>query len=445
MNLIQFYKKNKEILEDIVKFSENREIGYLLKNGSFGPRPSAIQNETDVLKYLEKGAISLHASVERWININLLKEKTSKKDLDENRLGWDLIIDIDSDNVDISKVAAKAIIETLREYNIEKIYVKYSGGKGFHIAIPWEIFPKTVEIERKGEFIEEETRKLFPDIARDIALYISNKIENKLEKELKLKYNLNFNNPFELIEIDTIAISSRHLIRCIYSINEKTGMLSIPIDYKKIEKFDPSIAKIENFIYEGIPFLTEDIEEKESNGLKRLIYDAISWKIANSLSEKINKYYYYLSIKKERETEEEVKSDIKNAKINLKEITEEYFPPCIKNILNGISDGRKRGVFILINFLYNIGWSWEKIEEKIKQWNESLEEPLRERYIEYQLEWHKKIYKQEKKYLTPNCNNEQYYKDMGVCTPDEICKLIKNPLSYPYKKYLHSKSEDRNQ
>jgi len=31
-------------------------------------------------------------------------------------------------------------------------------------------------------------------------------------------------------------------------------------------------------------------------------------------------------------------------------IPEKYFPPTIKNILEGLEDGRKRGLFILINF-----------------------------------------------------------------------------------------------
>lgn len=441
MNIKDFYIKNREVLEDMVRLSQNREIGYMLKNGSFGPRPVIVQNETDIIKYIEKGALSFHFSVERWINVDLLKEKNSKKELDENRIGWDFIIDIDSENIDISKVVARNIIELIEEYGIEKYYIKYSGGKGFHIAIPWEIFPKEIEIERKDEFINEETRKLFPDLARDLALYISNKIEDKLLKELNYKFNLNLNSPYEIVEIDTVAIAPRHLIRMLYSINEKTGRLSIPLEEKDIEKFDPSFADIQNFIYQDIPYLNEEIEEKESKGVRKIIYDTIAWKLTYQYTEK---YYYYLNKIKNKEIEREVREDIKKAKKELKEITEEYFPPCIKNILNGIEDGRKRAVFILINFLYNIGWSWEKIEETIRRWNDKLPEPLRERYIEYQIEWHKRIYKQEKKYLTPNCNNEQYYKDIGVCQPDEICKLIKNPLSYPYKKILHEKEDTTN-
>ena len=79
----------------------------------------------------------------------------------------------------------------------------------------------------------------------------------------------------------------------------------------------------------------------------------------------------------------------------------------------------------------------------IWDWNDKNPDPLRERYIEYQLQWHKERYNKGLKYLPPNCSNDTYYKDMGVCNPDEICKLIKNPISYPLKKLKIEKSKNR--
>jgi len=148
-NLIKFYQNNKEILEDMVKISQNREVGYLLSNNSFGHRPSKIETEDDIINYIKKGAISFHISIERWIDLNILSEKVSKKDLNEYRLGWDFIIDIDTKSLDLSKVTARIIFDYLKEKNINPIYIKYSGGKGFHIAIPWEIFPETINIYKK--------------------------------------------------------------------------------------------------------------------------------------------------------------------------------------------------------------------------------------------------------------------------------------------------------
>jgi len=123
-----------------------------------------------------------------------------------------------------------------------------------------------------------------------LALYISKEIEEKLKKIILLKFseeelkNYGVNdierfNPYDIIEIDTILISSRHLIRCLYSINEKTGNLSIPIKENYIEKLNPEDSNINNYSYEGIPYLTEDLERKESKELKDLIKDSLLWKI----------------------------------------------------------------------------------------------------------------------------------------------------------------------
>ncbi|MGC9079308.1 MAG: hypothetical protein ACP5G1_01070 [Nanopusillaceae archaeon] len=454
-SLLKFYKENKEIVEDIIKISQNREIGYMLSNNSFGSRPYKIETEEDFFNIFRKGGVSYHISIERWLDLNILKEKASKKEIENYRIGWDFIIDIDTKDLELSKITAKIIVNYLKEKSIKPIYIKYSGGKGFHIAIPWEIFPETVNIYKKEDIIEEETRKLFPDLARVLALYISSQIKDTLKKIILYKFSeeqlnefgvkdiSNF-DPYDIIEIDTILISTRHLIRGLYSINEKTGSLSIPIKENFIEKIDKEYSKIGNYSYEGIPFLTEDLERKESEDLKKLINSALLWKTNNDLeiteiAKKAEKY-------KNEENEKEIRKDIEEIKVKRINIDESLFPPCIKTILSGeVEDGRKRSVFILINFLANIGWDWDKIEKYIKEWNDKLSEPLRERYIEYQIEWHKKLYKNNKRYLTPNCDNEIYYKEIGVCKPDEICKLIKNPLSYPIKKFKSLKSSQDSQ
>ena len=110
-------------------------------------------------------------------------------------------------------------------------------------------------------------------------------------------------------------------------------------------------------------------------------------------------------------------------------IPKQFFPPCIKNILKGLEDGRKRSVFILINFLRSLGWDFDSIEKELYEWNKRNKEPLRENYIASQLKWHKK----NPIYLPPNCDNRNYYLDIGVCQPDPLCKGIKNPVTYSFK------------
>jgi len=93
-----------------------------------------------------------------------------------------------------------------------------------------------------------------------------------------------------------------------------------------------------------------------------------------------------------------------------------------------LAEGRKRSVFILINFLSSMKWSYEEIERLILEWNRKNKPPLPESYIRGQLRY----FKQKGKALPPpNCLNEAYYLSFGVCKPDSTCRQIKNPASYP--------------
>ena len=117
-------------------------------------------------------------------------------------------------------------------------------------------------------------------------------------------------------------------------------------------------------------------------------------------------------------------------------IGEQYFPACIKKILQGMPDGKKRALFVLTNFLTCVGWGYDQIEELLSKWNERNKEPLREVYILTHLKYHKA---RKRKILPPNCDNDMYYKDLGVYT--EECEKMTNPVSYCKRrvKYLKKK------
>ena len=129
--------------------------------------------------------------------------------------------------------------------------------------------------------------------------------------------------------------------------------------------------------------------------------------------------------------EEFKKSEIKEVEIPENAIPEKFFPPCIQNVLKGLEDGKKRSLFILTNFLTSVGWDYNKIEEKLKQWNKVNNEPLREVVLVGQLRYHKQ---KKKKILPPNCQNGMYYKDFNICKPDQLCSKIKNPVQYAKRK-----------
>jgi DNA primase large subunit len=108
-------------------------------------------------------------------------------------------------------------------------------------------------------------------------------------------------------------------------------------------------------------------------------------------------------------------------------VREEYYPPCIKLLLEGIKeDGRKRALFALMNFFKSLNYSPDIIRQKINEWNEKNSEPLREGYVISQLN----SMLRSSVFLPPNCANEGYYKALIVCKPNNLCQRIKNPLNY---------------
>src|SRR5690606_35832989 len=98
-----------------------------------------------------------------------------------------------------------------------------------------------------------------------------------------------------------------------------------------------------------------------------------------------------------------------------------------KKILEGVGDGRKRALFVLINFFRSISMDKSEMEKRIYEWNQKNEVPLKEGYIKSQLDW---AYRN-KLVLPPNYNKD-YYKGIGVIPTEEEMKM-KNPVNFTKK------------
>jgi len=428
-NLIKYYAR-KDIQKEIVNSSKNREVAVKFGDKGYGKRPDILQFENDVYEFVRKGATSFHISEERWTDPLRVQTGMSLKQLNELRFAWDLILDIDGANLEYSRLATYYIVEALKFYDIKNISLKFSGNKGLHIGIPFETFPKTLN--------KIEIKDFFPDGPRIIAGYLKslvhehlssailekesvNEISEKLKKPKQSLIKNNMFDPFTIVDIDTILISSRHLFRSPYSYNEKSGLISIPIKINNLMSFDKNQAKIGN-VETGLRFLDSTKIEKEES--TELFDKSIYWNLKN--------------FKKEETKTVKIKTyDVLSFLI-----PEEFFPPCIKILSSGVkSDGRKRALFILLNFLKSVGYNNEDMEKYVLNWNKRNYEPLKEGYIKAQLTWHKR---QGKIILPPNCPERQdniplasqqnYYTDLQFCKPDDFCKLIKNPINYAIKK-----------
>ncbi len=438
INITLSHYKRKDIQEEMINSSKDKEVVARF-NDKFGKRPDTLNYPKDILELAKQGATSFHASEELWQNPLALNPELRKEEMDQMRIGWDLVLDIDCGIFEYSRIAADLTIKALQYHKIKSISCKFSGNKGFHIGVPFEAFPETIK--------NEKTEELFPDAAKNIALYLFHMITGPLGKRIMemegdisevakktgkkvgeiTTYKISDSDgkvkildPKPFLNIDTILISSRHLYRTPYSLHEKSGLVSIPIDPYKVNGFEKQQAKPENVKISEFVFL--DNKDTVKGEAKQLVTQAFDFT---------------------QKEEEEVKIDTKkDYEIPESALNEEFFPPCIKLILNGVGDGRKRAVFILINFLTSVGWQYDQIEKLLKEWNKKNKEHLREVYWLGQLRHHKQ---NRKKILPPNCANNMYMLDIGVCKKDNLCTKIKNPVSYSMRKgfYLNKEKDKR--
>ncbi|HIJ10419.1 TPA: hypothetical protein HA278_00045 [Candidatus Woesearchaeota archaeon] len=422
---LKFYKRH-DIQDAIIEHARDKEVGTRFGTG-FGKRPSILVYPREVLELAKRGMTSLHISEEIWENPLAISSDMPRKELESLRKGWDLILDIDCAIFEYSRICASLVVQFLQYCGVKDISAKFSGNKGFHIAVPFEAFPSQV-----GETKIEE---MFPDAARKIATYITKNIEEELAKQILACENNSLNTiiekvnlPFEeiikyeekeggkipilqvekFLEIDTILISSRHLYRMPYSLHEKSGLVSVPVDPTKVGEFEKHMARPE-VVTTDVPFLSREVS---GDSARRLLAQALD---------------YDVMLQALREKEEEKKFQ----EVELTEaVPEELFPPCMRNMQKGMEDGKKRAIFCAMNFLGKIGWNKLQVEKYLRDWNKTNPDPLREVYLRGQLHSFTPGAK-----LPPNCSNEGYYKDLGICTPDGICRGIKNPVNYTLRRW----------
>ncbi len=508
------YYKRKDVQKLILEHAQGKEIGVRFGDG-FGKRPDVLVYENDILESAKRGCTSLHCSEETWTNPLSISANLRRNELDELRSGWDLILDIDCPYWNFSKLTTYVFIKALKDHGINCVTVKFSGGKGFHIAVPFEAFPQKV--------LGVDVKNIFPEGPRKIAEYLLHYItENliyvdltknlirfgkvdvkfdkmlketgKTEKDLTLlrcdsckqKINLKSDDGFveyvcpnceyqlkdvdkkfiscpkckkimdkysnkkalcecgsnktkseldlsSIVNVDTVLISSRHLFRMPYSLHEKTGLVSMPFDIKHILKFEKEEADVNKFK----PYKFLERTEAKSGEAENLFQKAFDFKSETQQKHKTDMQKMWIKEKKEMSSQ--------NIALDTTPIPEEFFPPCIKKISQGLDDGKKRALLVLINFLSSANWEYDQIEEYALKWNtKNKPDQLRETYIRGQLRYYKQQASHNKdKMMAPNCDNKGYMVDTQFCNPDGLCKSIKNPVQYAKKRAWMANNLDK--
>lgn len=423
-DLIDYYSRD-DIQQALLKVAKDREVVGVFRNGSFAKRPNTIEYPQDIVSMVRQGVMEFHCSLERWSRPMALQQDN----YNNLRKGWDMILDLDCKVFEHGKAAAIVLCRALEKHDIKGYSVKFTGGKGFHIGIPWESMPTEVNYE--------PVANKYPDLARKIALYLKDYAKDGLERELLKRFGTpekiaeqmhvpigkimatgkagerQILDPYKVVDIDPVLISPRHLFRMPYSLHKGSYLVSLPLRHNELELFSKESARPEK-VKPDIGFLNNG----SAGEGEVLVGETIDWYTRKGATKK------------------KPKPVMTGPQYALKRSD---FPPCIHNILKGLADGRKRSVFILTNFLSSAGWSLESMENELIEWNKKNKPPMRDNYVRTHVRWHEgRIRSGQNKLPPPGCSKEGYYDAMGVCKPDKLCggqyKTIKNPLNYAVKK-----------
>ncbi len=408
------YYGREDVQRALLKISEKREVVGVFSDGGFSTRPNTLVYPQDIVTLVRGGAVAFHGSLERWSN----PMTVGTENYESTRDGWDLILDVDCERIEHGKVAVSVLVDALKKHGIRNVSIKFTGGTGFHIGVPFESIPVVVDYK--------ETREQYPELARKIVGYLKGFAFQDLEKAILKRWSIeklaedsgkkvgeimtdDGIDPYSIAGVDPVLISPRHLFRLPYSLHEKSHLVSLPLRPEEVDGF-----KKEHASPDRVKFGTGFLDRFEENEASMLVVEAADW-------------WARQKRKKERKAVRELK--LKSA------VPIGLAPPCVHNIIKGLSDGKKRSLFILMNYLSSLKWSWSEIEAFLAKWNEKNRPPLRESYLRGQVRWHRN----RKKVLPPpNCDNPGYYESFGVCKPDGMCggreKSIKNPINYAIKK-----------
>ncbi|MBI4177777.1 MAG: hypothetical protein HY516_05460 [Candidatus Aenigmarchaeota archaeon] len=413
--IFDYYSRG-DVQNALLEVSKNREVAGIFKTGSFGQRPNMLVYPEDIVSMVRSGTVSFHGSVERWDNPMSLRPGMGAEELSEVRTGFELIIDPDVKSFDFAKIITKVFLEELRSRGIKNIGLKYTGGKGFHVAVPFESFPKRIDYK--------PAKMQYPVIPQIITAYLKEKARRKIADAI-LRYEPNIDEiarkiqaePQQLISEEGLDVykivtevglfTSRHMFRLPYSLHESSLLVSLPMKISDIDKFEKTDAEPDKVKVKE-KFLK--FESADSAEMEALIIEAMDWHGSRAKEEEVKRKFIIT---------------------NSDKIPAEFFPPSIKKIMSGLADGRKRSVLILFNFLRNMNWTDDEIENSITEWNGKNTPPLPSNYIRSQMRW----LRNSRKMLPPNFENENFYKSMGIDCSAETGAGCRNPVTYASRSF----------
>lgn len=254
---------NPEVKFLIVQQCKNREIGLLSKNNSeFNVR----NIHAHYTNFLEKNFHAFHF-YNRSYNVyyslaqyNKIQMFSFAPDIrKQQRVSWnaecinhtvafDFGLDFDSEGLHDIDRAYNDCMLVKKDFDKYKIpySVKFSGGKGFHIRVPFEALPK----------------KLFStdsDEPNSIFLFL------KTVAELMI---VNYGIDGGMKTLDLAVFDHRRIWKCDYSWTCETGLIALPLTDEQFNAFNLEMVKPLNVLKAGIRNRGDLQREGNNNGFK---------------------------------------------------------------------------------------------------------------------------------------------------------------------------------
>ncbi len=484
---LSWYKR-RDVQEAILAACEQREVSPRFGQG-FGKRPDALFYPADVLSLATRKATSFHCSEERWRDPLRLVTGSSRKELDDLRVGWDLVLDVDCPYWFFAKLTAHLFVQALRAHGLAGVSCKFSGGKGFHIGVPFEAFPAEVD--------GRPTATLFPEAPRALASYLLAYLADPSHGLILVKgdailfdkrYRISFaklremtgKEAHELISETCRSCSSvkervdasKALFLCVSCGHAMNGDGSP--DYLRCERcngvmephslsrrdasrcrgcgsteFEPrfnvaALIQVDTVLLASRHLFRTPYSLHEKSGLVSIVLSPeriMSFEKEEAKPETVKVFPGFLdpggvrpgeaaallrnALDFHGAAERLTERERKEHALPEEAIPEELFPPCMTNILRGLEDGKKRAMFALTNFLRTCGWGHDQIGARLEEWNKKNPEQLRDVVVKGHL---RSLKTKREVYPPPNCRS--FYQDLRVCMPDNFCSRIRNPAQY---------------
>ena len=254
-DILTYYGQEEEKIADaIFRYGQDRDTVFVLNSGTLsrghgdGPGFSTPEQIVEMVHESLSGLggrvprqyPAFHGTVSRYANDGFFNRA-------RRRIGADVVFDIDikTSYRETFRHAAR-IVDFLDRHDVP-YRLKFSGNTSPHIILPCEAFPKSLpklEFQRLFKTIQEKSGAQHID--------------------------------------ESFCASAGHFLRLPYSLNENTGLVSMPLTREQFDVFEPGLAEWENVKIDHAWFqLPEDARER----MGRFLTDMLGCPAQNTVAQ----------------------------------------------------------------------------------------------------------------------------------------------------------------